>query len=135
LERPIIKIKDIYKIESHIFYIMLLKMNQEQQQTEEDYCGCLGEEGSGVCDDCDCGDDIGELNGVKENPVDPPLMVWDGNVKQTIVEVKCGSCKTVYKDRQSTNDCVSAYPYEYPNKGFYWMENKECYNCYKKNFK
>ena len=106
-------------------------MNQQQQQTEEDYCGAHGWEPLG--DDCDCG--------VKENPVEPPmflifreevpLMVWDGNVKQTIVEVKCGNCKTVYKDRQCRNDCVSAYPYEYPKKGFYWMENKECYNCYK----
>lgn len=30
LERPIIK--DIYKIESHIFYIILLKMNQEHKE-------------------------------------------------------------------------------------------------------
>ena len=106
---------------------------QGKEKEEEDYCGCLGEEGSGVCDDCDCGADIGELNGVKENPVEAPPMVWDENIKQSIVEVKCGSCKTVYKDRQSTNDCVSLYPYEYPKKGCYWMENKECYKCYKKN--
>ena len=62
-----------------------------------------------------------------------PFMVWDGNIKQSIVEVKCRICKTIYKDIQSRNDCVSAYPYEYPKKGFYWMENKECYECYKKS--
>ena len=99
----------------------------------EDYCGCLGEEGSGVCDDCDCGEEEVDANGVKENPVEPPLMVWDGNIKESIVEVTCRSCKTIYKDRQCINDCVSAYPYEYPKKGFYWMENKECYECYKKS--
>ena len=81
------------------------------------------------CDDCSwiCDKCEKEEEEVPETEVEPPLMVWDGNVKQTIVEVKCGSCKTVYKDRQGHNDCVSAYPYEYPKKGFYWMENKECY--------
>jgi len=59
-------------------------------QEEEDYCGCLGEEGSGVCDDCDCGDEMEELNGVKANPVEPPLMVWDGNIKQSKVVFEMG---------------------------------------------
>ena len=60
-----------------------------------------------------------------------PLMVWDGKMKESIVEVECRGCKTIYKNTQSWNDCVSAYPYEYPKKGFYWRENKECYKCYK----
>tara|TARA_R110000765_G_scaffold294202_1_gene389438 strand:- start:413 stop:976 length:564 start_codon:yes stop_codon:yes gene_type:complete len=101
---------------------------------EVEWCGCLGEEGSGVCDDCDetnYDQELMEKVNVKENPVEPPLMVWDGNMKQSIVEVKCRSCKTIYEDTQCSNDCVSAYPYEYPKKGFYWMENKECYKCYK----
>ena len=110
------------------------KWVNDEEEEEDEWCGCLGEEGSGVCDDCDETNYDAELMekvNVKENPVEPPPMVWDGDVKQTIVEVKCGSCKTVYKDRQCRNDCVSAYPYEYPKKGFYWMENKECFNCYK----
>tara|TARA_R110000787_G_scaffold212424_1_gene322119 strand:+ start:105 stop:815 length:711 start_codon:yes stop_codon:yes gene_type:complete len=60
---------------------------------------------------------------------EPPLREWDGDMKQSIVEVECRGCNTIYKDRQCRNDCVSAYQYEYPQKGFYWKENKECFKC------
>ena len=33
------------------WYQELLRLRKEEED-EEEYCGCLGEEGSGVCDDC-----------------------------------------------------------------------------------
>lgn len=63
-----------------------------------------------------------------------PLKKWDGNKPQEEVSVTCRDCYTTYTDRQSRNDCISAYPYEYPKKGFYWRENKSCLKCYIKNY-
>lgn len=57
------------------------------------------------------------------------LKTWDASESQKIVSVKCRVCDTIYTDRQSMNDCVSMYPYEYPKKGYYWCENKECFKC------
>ena len=102
----------------------------EREENECEICGKnMSEENTKYVEDSDtiimCSDCFGEE--------EPPLREWDGDMKQTIVEVECRGCNTIYKDRQCRNDCVSAYPYEYPKKGFYWKENKECYKCYKKS--
>ena len=67
---------------------------------------------------------------VENEEEEPPLREWDGDMKQSIVEVECRGCNTIYKDRQCRNDCVSCYRYEYPQRGFYWKENKECFKCW-----
>ena len=105
-------------------------------------CWSKGEEEKTLCSSCYYDNDYNEDDENEDNlesedeeeeeEEEPPLMVWDGEMKESIVEVECRGCKTIYKDTQSWNDCVSAYPYEYPKKGFYWRENKECYKCYKK---
>ena len=86
-------------------------------EEEEDYCGCLGEEGSGVCDDCDCGDEMEELNGVKANPVEPPLMVWDGNIKQSKVVFEMGGepIKELKMPYTTMKDVMIAEGYKFVN--------------------
>tara|TARA_R110000803_G_scaffold165876_1_gene229297 strand:+ start:299 stop:766 length:468 start_codon:yes stop_codon:yes gene_type:complete len=54
---------------------------------------------------------------------------WDIKEKQKVVSVMCHKCEKVYTDRQSNNDCISMWPYEYPKKGYFWRENEECYKC------
>ena len=54
---------------------------------------------------------------------------WDIKEKQKVVSVMCHKCEKIYTDRQSNNDCISMWPYEYPKKGYFWIENEECYKC------
>ena len=94
---------------------------------EKDWCGCLGEEGSGVCDDCDetnYDQELMEEVNVKENPVDPPLMVWDG--KEEYVYDPSGKFKIKKEDKCFFEDC-----YEYGVVEWKAAETFVCRDCAK----
>ena len=89
-----------------------------EQKKEEDYCGCMGEEGSGVCIECfqQCDDsnvDVNEWNGVKANPVEPPNVdghyIVYGEWKIYDDDGVCGTKNDEYTEFKNCDDAVVEY--------------------------